>query len=100
MQLTADLIYLVSSPHIRGLFFEVIVITIIKIIPDDNVKQVLAAALPVPVLWVIVSCSTGCDGLMCPPLPGKGSQERSSPGALEEQRPSQAIPGIDEAGAR
>jgi len=47
MQLTTDIIYLVSFPHIRGIFFEVIVIIVmIKIIPDYNAKQVLAAPLP------------------------------------------------------
>lgn len=38
MQLTTDIIYLVSFPHIRSVFFEVIVIIIIKIIPDYSVK--------------------------------------------------------------
>ena len=60
MQLTTDIIYLVSSPHIRSAFCEVIVIIIIKIIPDYNVKQVLAAPLPVPARWVAVSW---CHGL-------------------------------------
>lgn len=59
MQLTTDIIYLVSSPHIRNVFFDVIVI-IIKIIPDYNVKQVLAAPLPALARWVAISW---CHGL-------------------------------------
>lgn len=100
MQLTTDIIYLVSFPHIRSVFFEVIAIIIIKIIPDYNVKQVLASPLPAPARRVAVSWCHDCDHLTHPSFPGKGRQERSSLGRPEEQCPSLAMSGTGEVGAR